>query len=131
MEKAAACSERDPSVLGGLFRKRFLSGEGGIFRVNLPGPQAGTHGGAEQPVQHRGDGRAEENAGNAQHTAPEHHGKQGPQRGQPNGRAHHPGVDHISLHLLENQQEHQEDKGVDGVDQEKDHHTHGRADVGA
>ena len=90
----------------------------GIVGVDAPLPQAGVYGGAQQAVDHRGGGGADEDAGNAQHAAPEQHGEHGPDRGQADGGAHHPGIDEVAFNLLQAQQENQEDQYDENTDEE-------------
>lgn len=81
-----------------------------------------------QRIDHGAHRHAQQHTQHAEHSAADGHRRQHPQSRQTHGLAHHPGVDEVALHLLQNQQEDQEGQRLDGADKHDEERTRGRAD---
>ena len=85
------------------------------FRFHLGLLPPLSHVALEQPVQGGHDGHAEQHAHDPQHPAAYSDGSQHPHARQADGGAHQLGVDEVSLHLLEDDQEDDEDEVVRSI----------------
>ena len=81
-----------------------------------------------QRVDDGADRHAQQHTQYAEGAAADGDGCQHPQTRQTHGLAHHPRVDEVALHLLQNQQEDQECQGFDGALEHDEERAGGRAD---
>lgn len=70
---------------------------------------------AEQGIEHGAERNEEQHACNAHEFAAQGHGGQHPDRGKPHRRAYHVGIDQIPFHLLEDQEEDDEQQSFPGI----------------
>ena len=68
-----------------------------------------------QRVDHGAHGHTQQHPHHAEGSAADGHRRQHPQPRQPHGFAHHAGIDQVSLHLLQDQQENEERQSLDGT----------------
>ena len=73
---------------------------------------------AQEGVEHRADGDAEDHTHQAKGVAAHGDGGQHPDARQTHGFSHHTGIDQVALDLLEDQNEDHEPQGLDGADQQ-------------
>ena len=84
--------------------------------------------GLHQRVDDGAHRHAQQHAQHAEGAAADGDGRQHPQSRQAHGLAHHPGINEVALHLLEDQQEDQERQGLDGTLEHDEKRAGGRAD---
>ena len=84
-----------------------------------------------QTVERGKDRHADHHADNAEQIAAHHDGEQNPQCRDADGRAENLRADEVAVQLLDNQNQHAEDGGLNGVDQQQDKDAGNRADEGA